>query len=292
MKKTKRKILGFLGLILVVAMTIVAYFIPSPDAEAEEGTTSHTDQIVINVYDQNPNIVFNNPKNEQIIVGEDLKIEYDWMEAFSIDFEILYDDEVYASWTEELGEFEPTEYPTGSGFKDIVLSEYGPYILHATVNGPASIFEDSLEFYRLATSVEYLKDEENGNPDFRVYFDDMVNKVQLQVLDKNDRPIFADPIILDVSGYENYRDITLEMPEGTPEGEYTITSLAIDTIGRRVSDSSWTLFKYTPVPDIPDTGLFSVMKSIADIDILTTTLLVFFAAALVALFLVNRKKER
>ncbi len=51
MQKSKKNILGFLGLAFVAAMTVFAYFLPANGAYAEGASDSHTDVIRVTVYD-------------------------------------------------------------------------------------------------------------------------------------------------------------------------------------------------------------------------------------------------
>jgi len=63
MKKTQKRVLGFLGLSLVVAITCVAAVIPSPGTAA---TSTITDVIKVRVVGSTPNVDINNIENEKI----------------------------------------------------------------------------------------------------------------------------------------------------------------------------------------------------------------------------------
>ena len=57
MKKTKKRVLGLLGLVLVIITTIFAAFLPGPEASAEGGITSVTDTISVRVVGSVPDIL-------------------------------------------------------------------------------------------------------------------------------------------------------------------------------------------------------------------------------------------
>lgn len=53
MKKTHKKIVGFLGLLTVVAVTAVAILLPAPETQA---TSSVTDTITVRVVNESPDV--------------------------------------------------------------------------------------------------------------------------------------------------------------------------------------------------------------------------------------------
>ncbi|MBQ2660397.1 hypothetical protein IJF86_03215 [Candidatus Saccharibacteria bacterium] len=289
MKKTKKKILGFLGLVAVVVMTVIAYSIPSPGVGA---VSSFTDTIIVHVYDRYPKITITNPTNEEILVGADHIASYDWENSTSADFILTFDGTTVTSWHDDYGSFEPGSHPVGSGNHAITLNEYGRYILSSTAVGPIGSFEDSVIIYRLATSVSYIDATTDNDPNFEIDYDDQVAMLEIQVFDENGNPIFAEPILVPAQpgGVINY---TIDMPDGSNDGTYQIVVRGLDELGEEISDPSSTEFEYiAPAPDIPDTGFSLTQLNIAKSDFLITGLLIFFSAAIAAIFLVNRKKER
>lgn len=289
MKKTKKKLLGFLGLIVVVVMTIFAHSIPTPGAGA---VSSITDTIIVHVYDKYPKITITAPENDEILIGPNHAVSYDWENSTSADFILTYDGATVTTWHEDYAPFGPSEHTAGTGSHDIALNEYGKYILTSTATGPIGTFEDSVVVYRLATKISYLEADENNDPIFKINYDDIVKEVELRVYDSNGHEIFPEAIIVETLPGGELR-YTLVMPEGSESGRYKIVAKGLDEDGEEISDAAFAYFDYeAPAPDIPDTGFVLEDLNIASSDFLITGLIVFFAATFAAIFILNRKKER
>lgn len=87
--------------------------------------------------------------------------------------------------------------------------------------------------------------------------------------------------------------VVIPIQNKAKDGLYRITATSLNSEGIEMSASDTDLFRYTPVsPDVPNTGLFAGNLNIATTDFLITGLLVFFASAIFALFLINRKRNR
>ena len=65
MKRTRKKIFGFLGLLAVVAVTFFAATLPVPETSAAT-TTSVTDQITVRVVDGRPGVKITNIVNGEV----------------------------------------------------------------------------------------------------------------------------------------------------------------------------------------------------------------------------------
>ena len=76
MKKTQKKVLGLLGLVLVVAITVIAAVLPGPEASA---TASVTDTISVRVVGSVPNVTILGIDNGEIITSpnQTFTVEYE-----------------------------------------------------------------------------------------------------------------------------------------------------------------------------------------------------------------------
>lgn len=296
MNRKKKKILGILGLLMVAGLTMSALAIQNTDVGA---VSSIAEKIVVRVFDSLPNINIKDPNNEQVVVGETHTVEYDWQNSIYADFTLSKDGEVIATWHEDYGEFTPGEHPYGTGSHEIILSEYGEYIVTAISTGSNSTTHaDSITIYRLTTDIEKNRENEDRDPIFDITFDEKVDILEIYVYDENGEKIFDDPIIVDVTdektGAEKETiEFLLEMPEGAEDGKYQIEVHGKDSTGFENSDPSSTYFNYiSPTPDNPDTGFFTGELNIARSDFLITGLMIFFGSTVGALFVLFKKEKR
>ena len=87
--------------------------------------------------------------------------------------------------------------------------------------------------------------------------------------------------------------IVIPMPSDAEVGPYYIGVKGQDLSNIQIGPSDYDDFIYTlpNAPDVPKTGQFYETLNIAKTDYIVTGLLIFFATAIGALFLINRKKE-
>ena len=120
MQKSKKKLLGLLGLAAVVAMTVFAYFLPANGAYAEGPSDSHTDVIRVTVYDQYPAIKFTAPEDGHTQSSPYYEFTFDYENSTYVDVTLIYD-----ATDEETGEVVQKELP---------LKRYEPENLDPTFN--------------------------------------------------------------------------------------------------------------------------------------------------------------
>ena len=72
MKKTEKRVLGLLGLILVAITTIFAAFLPGPEASATDSGTSVTDTIQVRVVGNSPAVEIVGVTDGEKVVFPDL----------------------------------------------------------------------------------------------------------------------------------------------------------------------------------------------------------------------------
>ena len=328
MKKTKKQLLGLAGLAAVGVMTAVAYAMPTPDAAAAEQTTyecndSDSDpnndcakgdggaQVQVRVSEGNPAITITSPQDGSNLSDSDVKVAGTYSEVTKIDFYLTYkknngvtsDDVTHRV---DLDSFTPTETSSGTYAFNVDIAQYGQgdYTLHVLAQGyNGATREDTTTFSYRAMTVEVDPETTpNGDPSVDITIDDQVDKVMVQVYNKNE-PLFkdenGDPKFIEVS-----RDdidlatgkIKVHLPfeeNGAEAGEYTVVSVAYDRNNDIVSMVT-TPLNYKPVvPDVPNTsaGFFADLN-ITHIDYLITGLIVFGLVAGFALYLVCRKSRR
>ena len=119
MRKSKKKLLGLLGLAFVAAMTMFAYLLPVDGAYAE-GSDSHTDVIRVTVYDQYPAIKFTAPEDGHTQSSPYYKFTFDYENSTYVDVTLIYD---------------ATDEGTGEVIqKELPLKRYEPSELDPTFN--------------------------------------------------------------------------------------------------------------------------------------------------------------
>lgn len=120
MQKSKKKLLGLLGLAVVLAMTVFAYFLPANGAYAEGPSDSHTDVIRVTVYDQYPAIKFTAPEDGHIQSSPYYEFTFDYENSTYVDVTLIYD---------------ATDEGTGEVIqKELPLKRYEPGELDPTFN--------------------------------------------------------------------------------------------------------------------------------------------------------------
>ncbi|MBQ1528451.1 hypothetical protein IIZ77_02265, partial [Candidatus Saccharibacteria bacterium] len=92
MQKSKKKLLGLLGLGFVAAMTVFAYLLPANGAYAEGASDSHTDTIRVTVYDRFPAIRIDSPETDYITTSPELEVTFTYENAQYVDFTISYNE--------------------------------------------------------------------------------------------------------------------------------------------------------------------------------------------------------
>lgn len=328
MRKTKKQLLGLAGLAVVGVMTAVAYALPTPDAAAAEQTTyecndSDADpsndcakgeggaQVQVTVNEGNPSVSNTSPQDGSQLSDPIVKIAGNYSEVTKIDFYLTYKKNNGAESSDvinrvDLESFIPTETAAGSYAFDADISQYGQgdYTLHVIAHGyNGATREDTVTFSYRAMTVEVDPETaKNGDPAVDITIDSTVDKVLVQVYDKNE-PLFKDengnpkPIEVsrdDIDPVTGKIKVPLPFEENEAKaGSYTVVSVAYDKNGN-IASMVTTPISYKPiVPDVPNTsaGFFADLN-ITRIDYLITGLIVFGLVAGFALYLVCRKSRR
>ncbi len=117
MKKTRKKILGLSGLVLVIALTVVAAMLPDPGASAADGTTSVTDIINVRVVGAVPRVdIVGIDNGETIIVpNQTFTVEYENVDTMEV---LLTHTALDGTVTEYgLDSFVPDYYPGSTDYE-------------------------------------------------------------------------------------------------------------------------------------------------------------------------------
>ena len=165
MKKTKRRVLGLLGLVLVAAMTFVAVTMPEHEAGAVS-TDTITDTVIVRVTGSVPNVFFTEPTSNVTTTKpiHNIGVAYENVSAIRIDYE-----HTGASGVPDSGTFYTADglgYTPGDittlvnlfnyGYGEIVLSSYGTGFDDTTTPF------DSIAFMFLPVIASADQNDENG----------------------------------------------------------------------------------------------------------------------------------
>lgn len=322
MKKTQKRIFGFFGLAVVVAMTFLAAIMPIPEASAaDEGMV---DQLVIRVIneDGNPHVKITNPTDGAVIFANsvDFTIDYNSTDKSFLDI-------TYIGQNEDGTDKEPvvmTDYAAfdlnfDAGIKtipvdltDYGLQElgYGKFIFALRNIGIAGVEVpgEQISILHSPISVDVNGDEEkDGSVNVNVGFEtetdpdtgdiipSTVDKIKIEVRDPDGNVVY-DPKYIDtkdlIDKNGNIKDVNIPFGDFADKtGDYKISVTAYDKDGNYLYTVSKT--RYYEVTPVPDTGMFFQNLNISKEDYLITGLIVFFIFAVVGFAIVfkNRKSS-
>lgn len=90
MKQTHKKIVGFLGLLTVIAITAVAILMPAPQTQATTSTV--TDTITVRVVNNVPNVDIVGIDNGEVIVTPEQSFIAQWQNAQTVNVDMTHTD--------------------------------------------------------------------------------------------------------------------------------------------------------------------------------------------------------
>lgn len=294
MRNTKKRILGLLGLVLVVVITIFAAFLPGPEALAID---SITDTISVRVVGSVPDVEILSPANGSVFVYPDQNfsfsyenveyihaiIKYTGKDGVAHEFELIDDSESFVdykagTYSEPLdllaenygyGQYQITVTGDGYGgvkdFADVAFSLYPVY-------GEANETDDGLIYLNL----QYDKDNKN------------IHTIVINIYDKNGYLVKAiSPITVRVPGDK------VELPFSENDlatGKYKIEITAYNAKGIALYKPYITYYYYENIP-APNTGGLFKGSNISRADYLVTGLLIFLSAAVLGIIFITRGKS-
>ena len=295
MKRTQKKILGLAGLLIVLAMTVVAVFMPNNGARAAT-STGFTDTLTVRVIGGTPDITITSPGNETTFVKPEQTITYDYEYMGPITATLEYTDEDGNTTTVDLGTFTPTE-DYGSNGIPLNLEDYGYGDFVVRLSGPGQDnvpVEKFVEFGFFPVTGEATEDDNTGDVIIDLDYDEEnpeIDHIQINVYDK-DGNIIKELSPTNVPSPD--KTVTLPFSDlGLPDGEYTFEIIAIGPDGSALARPYYTSLNYKApesVP-VPNTGGFLVGLNISQSDYLITGLIVFFIAGISGLAIVLKGRQ-
>lgn len=313
MQKTKKQLLGFVGLAAVGIMTAVAYAMPAAAAEEEPLTGTGDVNVVVTVPTQEGAGKITAPVDGSIKTEPNTEVVYMYNEIANAKLYIEYKDQNNNIVRKLLDDFTPDEpYSAGERRIDVNLLDYSErendykVILQVTNLDGATTGDDIVTFsYRIMTAEFEKKPASNGDPILNIDINSEVDKVYVYIYDKNGEPLITDEDGNEVPVLVNRDDIdpatgliTKVLPFAENEaanGKYTAVVVAYNAKGNIISmvslDTEYT-FVNPDLPETPNTGFTIGDLNISRVDYLITGLIVFGVVAGFALYLVYRKSRR
>lgn len=313
MQKTKKQLLGFIGLAAVGIMTAVAYAMPAAAAEEEPLTGTGDVNVVVTVPTQEGSGKITLPVDGSIKTEPNTEVVYMYNEIGNAKLYIEYKDQNNNIVRKLLDDFTPDEpYSAGERRLTVNLLDYSEkendykLILQVTNREGASTGDDIVTFsYRVMTANFEKKPASNGDPILNIDINSEVDKVYVYIYDKNGEPLITDEDGNEVPVLVNRDDIdpatgliTKVLPFAENEatnGKYTAVVVAYNAKGNIISmgslDTEYT-FVNPDLPETPNTGFTIGDLNISRVDYLITGLIVFGVVAGFALYLVYRKSRR
>ena len=316
MTKTRKKLVGLLGLSFVAIMTTVAYFMP--EGARATGPDTVTETIRVTVYDRekHPVVKITSPESESSTVSPDITVNFDYENTQYIDFELAYVDEDGNPQTVSLPRFNPENldptfnYDTGSNTLTINLDtlglSYANYVLTAKAYSPIGYAEDTIEFNYVPAKVEQgASDETTNDPVIVIDYDEGVAKIEVTVTDKNGNPILGDPMVFEIDEPYEGGHIIKTLPfssYGLESGEYNVIVKTYKYVQNAEGEWEYVLIEspvtifvigYTQpnAPAIPDTGgLFKNLNATKS-DLIMTSIIAFAAVLIISSVILTRRKK-
>ena len=298
MKKIQKRILGLLGLVLVAVMTVVAAFMPGPDASAVD-TTSVTDTIQVRVLDETPSVTILSPSSGSITssLDEPIKIGYVYLKEYHVT--ITYVDSEGVEHTEPLADV-TTPDETGEhtySFREIGEEYgYGKYIIRVTGKGlDGSSVQDSVGFEYAAITADAAMNDDTGTASVDLTYDtddpgldedEKVAKVVIRIEDENGNAI---PGIAPIVVNAPTKHVEIPFDEyGLPSGIYRLVLTPYNASGEELYRKIVLFVKYDEML-VPDTGGLFKGLNISQTDYLITGLGVFLVVGIGGIVFMSKR---
>ena len=299
MKKTKKRVLGLLGLALVIITTIFAAFLPNPEASAEGGITSVTDTISVRVVGSVPDILNIKPVSGSVFIYPDQDLSFDYENVEYLTVTIYYTDKddvehviplLEKDDPESFVNYIPGTYSTSL---DLLAEDYGYGEYRVEIVGIG--FNDIKDFETIEFAFYPVVGEANEAEDGKVYLDlqydtenENINTIGINIYDENGNLVNTlSPITV------NSPDMRVELPfaeNNLPTGNYRIEITAYNAEGEALYKPYITYYYYEMIP-VPNTGTLFSNLNISRTDYLVTGLMIFFVAAILGIVFVTKGKN-
>ena len=309
MKKARKKILGFVGLVLVVAMTVLAIMLPGAGTSALE-TNPVTDEVKVRVVGSTPLISLIYPEDSSVLVDPAQHFQFEYENIETTTTEIYYTDPEGAEHVYTIDTVDPNFYPGTSEEYPLDLSGtgygYGSYKITARGIGYDGVTsEDTISYYPVYGEII---DGSGGTFNLGLFYNadnkDLAS-ILVNVYDANGNLVTAlSPKTINLPGTEVDLDFA---KNNLPFGAYTVEIIGLDSEGDELSvpytlDLNYEEDKKEDSEDsengsndnatgAPDTGYFWGGTNITGVDFATTGLIAFSATVVLAVVLVVRNKR-
>ncbi len=296
MKRTQKKVVGFLSLAAVIAMTAAAIMMPTPDTHATASSTSFTDNLTVRVVGDEVRVEINSPVDgsQSVLPGQTIKYLYERAERITVTMEYTdMDGNTYPPTV--LKDFD-AGYVAGDDSFDLNLYDYGYgygyYKIKVAGVGDGGVTrEDAKVFEFLPVITSTVTDEDTGESTITVDYDTNspnIKTIVVNVYDEAGNLVEGlSPITITPPNTEfkfNVNDYGLE-------GKYLVETAAYSGDGTR-------LYKYHDIyvnyhvneTKVPDTGGMLGNTNISQTDYLITGLIVFSIVAIAGVTFATKKR--
>lgn len=299
MKKTKKRVFGLLSLVLVVATTIFAAFLPGPEASA---LTSVTDTISVRVVGSTPDINIISPSNNSVFVFPDQILSFNYENVGDVLATIKYTDkngdthnynfvEFDANYDADTFSDELNLLGTNYGYGEYLLAVKGVGLAIDEETGGRVYDEDFVEFWFYPVIGEASEDENDGLIYLDLEYDkenENIDTIGINIYDENGNLVTAmSPIKVKAPGDR------VELPfseKDMTSGKYRIEITAYNEDKEALYNPYITYVNYEAIP-VPDTGGLFMNLNISRADYLITGLLIFFPIAIFSLVFVMKGRN-
>lgn len=298
MKKTKKRVFGLLGLVLVVATTIFAALLPGPETSA---LTSVTDTISVRVVGSVPDVNITSPSNDSVFVIPNQNLSFTYENVGDVLVTIAYTDKDGEIHNYNYAEFDADYYAdTFSEDLDLLGEKYGYGRYLVTVKGTGlaedeeghHVYdEDFVEFWFYPVIGEVVEDDNDGLIYLDLEYDkenENINTIGINIYDSNGNLVTKMSPIKVKSPKDR-----VELPfseKDMASGRYTVKITAYNEEGEALYNPYATYADYEAIP-VPDTGGLFMNLNISRADYLITGLLIFFPIAIFSLVFVMRGRN-
>lgn len=299
MKKTKKRILGLLGLILVAAMTTIAILLPEPNVSATD-MSSATDVILVRVVGDVPDVQITSPANEATFITPEQSLAFNYENVSDVTVEVDYTnkDDITTSYT--IDNFDADYNPGDKTYNINLLGDnygYGDYLIRVTGDGYniESVAEDLVEFHFIPVYGE-VEDEADDSIYLNLYYDtenENISTIGINIYDEDGNLVEKISSIVVQSP-----DTKVELPfskNNLPTGNYSIEIIAYNGSGEELYLPYYADVYYeAELVPVPDTGMMFMGLSVSKADFLIAGVIIFMLVAIFGIVFVakGRKRER
>lgn len=297
MKKTKKRVLGLLSLVLVAIVTVFAALLPSPGTSA--ATNSVTDTIVVRVVGDVPRVEITGLESGADITKPDVSFTFDYENVEYVNVYLYYTDDQgithqYTIVDSFFADYEPGTYQPPITL-DLLAEDYGYgyYVVEVEGIGYNGVIDtDLIDFTFYPVTGEIDESEDDGLTYLDLNYDtsnEEIDTIKINIYDENGNLVSEiSPITVEAPGER------VELPfseNNLPTGNYRIEITAYNDAGELLYGKPYTLYYYYEAIPVPDTGALFENLNISKTDYLITGLLIFLSAAGLGIVFVAKNKN-